>query len=136
MKTMKINYKIALVWALTCAVFLLFCESIILGKTLYSLISSLLAIYLFPIMAIIGIVHEYKKDKSIKTMVSLGLSYYVMSSILVFSAVSLYLPGNSFLETTQSIFLLANVILAFYNLFVRDDKNITFLHIMFCLFAR
>ncbi|MDR0437938.1 MAG: hypothetical protein LBH22_06500 [Bacteroidales bacterium] len=135
MKTMKINYKIVLIWALVCAVLYFFCESIILGKTLYVFITLPLATYLFPIMAVIGIVHEYKRDKSIKTMVSLGLSYFVMSSILVFSAVLLYLPDNNIIITTQSILLIANAVLAFYNLLIRDDKDIAFLHIMFGLFG-
>jgi len=135
MKTMKTSYKVVLIWALVCVIFRLFCGDIILGKPLYGLISSFLGMYLFPVMAVIGIVHEYKRDKSIKTMVSLGLSYYVMSSILAFSVILLYLPGNSIVVTTQSILLLANVVLASYNLLIRDDKNIVFLQLIFCLFA-
>ena len=126
----EIKYKWLLIWALTCVALLFLAEREVVGTTLlYIPIASILAFYLSPIKVITTIY----KHKSIKTIVSLCLSYWVMASILGVSVALLVVPNVCFLVTGQEILLFANAILAFYNLFVRDDKDIAFLHVMFML---
>jgi len=130
-KLTEIKNKWLFIWVLTCAILFFFAERTAISASLYTLFVMPLAIYLFPIKAVITIY----KQKNVKTIVLLCLSYYVMGWILSSSAILFFVPEFTLLATTQQVFLFVNAGLAFYHLFIRDDKEIAFLHFMFCLFV-
>jgi multisubunit Na+/H+ antiporter MnhB subunit len=81
-----------------------------------------LAIYFWPVKMILELVKN--KNEGLKKIIVAIVSNFLYSAVLCISAVWLYYPDGSFLQTAFSIIGLANVVTGLvYYLFAIDDKK-------------
>ncbi|MDR2038397.1 MAG: hypothetical protein LBQ60_10790 [Bacteroidales bacterium] len=129
---MKITNKGIIIWVLICAILYFLLNKGIGNVTLYMITSLSLSFYFFPIKPILEI-FKYKSIKP-KTIIFIFLSNCVLASVLSFTVVKRYIPDNEIIDIISSLFYIFNGLLAYYNLFIKDDKDVAFLHFMFLMF--
>ena len=122
--------KLRFAWALVCIILNFLVDKNVINSTIYLLVALPLAAYLFPIQPIRAIM----KKSSAKTIIYSILSNFVLSVILCFSLIKLFLPENTTVDDIFVVFLLINGILAFVHLFITENKDESFLHFLFCMF--
>ena len=127
------NKKLFYGWVLVCVVLnFLANKNVEHCRLIYSMAGLLLAIYLFPIYPIMSRIKEEKMDW--KKLLFLIFSYFVLASVVSFSIVLLYSSENETINNIHKIFCIINGILAWGNLFVKDNVEKSILHFIFALF--
>jgi hypothetical protein len=132
---MNIKNKGIIIWVLICVILdFLFNKGI--GIASLNMVATIsLALYFFPIKPILEVLELLKhKDINIKTVIFIFLSNFVLAAILSFTIIKFYMHENMTVDTLSSLFVIFNAFLAYYNLFVKDDKDAAFLHVIFLLF--
>ena len=124
------NNKLRFIWALVCIILSFCVDKNLISTTIYTFVAIPFAVYLFPVQSIQAII----KKSSGKTVFYSILSNFVLSSVVCFSLIRLFLPESTTVEDIFVVFLLINGILAFVHLFVTENKDDSFLHFLFCLF--
>lgn len=119
--------KLSVILILVCAILLFFTEKGVINHFIYTVYSSLLGVFFFPILFILDIV----KFKSIRVILFSFSSNFVFSSILAFSAIQLFVPESPMVQTTFSLLRLTNAVLIVVHLFITDDKDRAFVHSLF-----
>ena len=122
--------KFRFIWVLVCIILNFLVDKNVISHTIYLLVAMPLAIYLFPIQPIRAII----KRNSAKTIFYSVMSNFVLSVIVCFSSIRLFLPENATVDDIFTVFLLINGILAFVHLFITEDRENSFLHFLFCMF--
>ena len=124
------NNKLRFIWVLVCVILNFLAYKNAISHIIYSLVATPLAIYLFPVQPIRVIIIR----SSAKTIFYSVLSNFVLSVIVCFSSIRLFLPENITVDNIFTIFLFINAVLAFFHLFIADNKDDSFLHFLFCMF--
>ena len=122
--------KLRFIWVLVCIIFNFLVNKGVISHVIYSLVAMPLAVYLFPVQPIKALI----KRSSLKTLFYSILSNFVLSVIVCFSQIRLFLPENTTVDEIFAVFLLINGILAFVHLFITENKDDSFLHFLFCMF--
>ncbi|MDR1172624.1 MAG: hypothetical protein LBL24_09240 [Bacteroidales bacterium] len=135
MNIKNIKSKGIIIWVLICVVLNFLFHKGIGIASLNTLVLIFLALYFSPIKPILEFLKLLKhKDINLKTVIFVFLSNFVLAAILSFTIIKFYMHGNTTVDTLSSLFVIFNAILAYYNLFVKDDKDAAFLHVIFLLF--
>ena len=122
--------KFIFIWAFVCLVLCFLCNKDVVNPIIYMVITLPLALYFFPIKPIL----ERHKHINIKTKYLIFVSNFVLAAILSLSIMAMYISGNRMFEITKYSFFFFNAIIAYYNLFFREDNDTGFLHFMFLCF--
>ena len=124
------NNKLRFIWVFVCIILNFLAYKNVISLMIYSLVATPLAIYLFPVQPIRAII----KKSSTKTIFYSVLSNFVLSVVVCFSLIRLFLPENTTVDDIFTVFLLTNGIMAFVHLFITDNKDDSLLHFLFCMF--
>jgi hypothetical protein len=125
------SYKKVIIWIFICAVFYFLLNKGVVNVILYTIVTLSLSLYFFPVRPVLEI--RKQKDGKPRAVGFILTSNLLLSVVLVFTVIRVYMPENELISTVSSLVYLFNGLFAFYNFFIRDDMDAAFLHFMISL---
>ncbi len=127
----NMSKKKVIIWVFICAIIYFLFNKDIVNVTLYAIVTLSLSLYFFPIKPVLEICKQ--KDNTPQTIILILLSNFVLSAALSLTVIRAYMPENKIIEMVSGLFYIFNGLLAYYNLFIKDDMNAAILHFMISL---
>jgi len=126
--------KFFFIWAISCFVLCFLCAKNALAPIVYVIAALPLALYLFPVQPARDLINALNRGNSLKKLWYPIFSNHILSLVLCFSMAKFFLEKNATVDGIFDVVLLINAILGFVDLFIRDAKDKSVKHYLFCLF--